>query len=390
MLSVAEARAIMLEAVRELPTETIALDRAYGRILAAPLIATRDQPPFDSSAMDGYAFASAPGLRDLQIVGESAAGHAFTGQLSADEAVRISTGAPLPASADGVLIQEEANLADGRLLGAQVERGRHVRPRAGDFARGAVLLEKGRRLDPIAVALAASAGTPRLRVVQTPRVAIIAGGDEILQPGQEAAADQVYESGSFAICGLIEAWGGDATRHPALPDQPEAIAAAAEAAMRGADLLVLIGGASVGPHDHARPALQRVGVEIRVEKISVRPGKPTWFGVAPSGLVLGLPGNPASAIVCAMLFLRPLLHRMLGRDADSTRTRTAVLTTPLPANGPREAYLRASVDAEGRAHAFDDQDSSLLSIFAKANALIQRPANAPPLASGEKAPYIAL
>ncbi len=389
MLSVAEARQALLDACSTLDDETLPLERAYGRVLAAPLIAARDQPPFDASAVDGYACASTDTPRNLTIVGESAAGRAFPHALRAGEAVRISTGAPVPDGADGVLMQEDAKLEGDTLLDVQVTRGRHIRPRGGDFAAGQLLLDRGRKLDPIAVALAASAGFAELRLVARPRVIVIAGGDEIVPPGQTARADQVYESGAFAVSGLVERWGGEAARGAVLPDSESAIMQVAADALTTCDLLVLIGGASVGPHDHARAALARLGLDILFDKVAVRPGKPTWFGVSPTGKVLGLPGNPASAIVCAMLFLRPVVEAMLGRDpAPLSEPRLAPLAAPLPANGPRETYLRAHLGADGKIRVFGDQDSSLLSVFAQANVLVLRPPNAPTALESAAVPYL--
>lgn len=391
MLSVDEARALMLARIAPLGGEQVALAQAAGRVLATPIIATRDQPPFASSAMDGYALASASAPRDVEIVGESAAGRAFTGALQPNQAVRISTGAPIPSSADGILIQEDARTEGARLLAANVKAGRHVRPRGGDFRAGDTLLERGRRLDPIAVSLAAGAGIAALDVIRQPRVTVFAGGDELAQPGATAAADQIYESGSFAVCGLINAWGGVAQRAHALPDNEAEITKAASAAFESCDLMVLIGGASVGPHDHARAALQKLGVEIVVHKIAVRPGKPTWFGLSERGLVLGLPGNAASAIVCAYLFLRPILNAMSGAEPLAcVRTSSAPLATPIEANGPRESYLRARLGDDGRLHVFDDQDSSLMFVLSQSNALVLRPPNAPPLGADEAAPYLPL
>lgn len=391
MLSVAEARARMLAALAPLAAEEVALEAAYDRVLAAPVHARRDQPPFDASAMDGYALASAADARDFAIVGESAAGRAFARGLGDGEAIRISTGAPMPAGADGVLIQEDAHVEGARLRNAKVARGRHVRPRGGDFRAGAMLLEAGRRLDPIAVALAATAGAATLSVTRRPRITILAGGDELVSPGDAATADQIYESGSFALVGLARRWGGEARRGQRWPDDEAAILEHARAALGACDLLVIVGGASVGPHDHARAALQRAGLDLLVTKVAVRPGKPTWFGVAGSTPVLGLPGNPASALVCAVLFLRPAIAHLLGADAAaSTAPTRATLAQPLSANGDRETYLRASLDGTGRLHAFADQDSSLLSVFAQSNALILRPPHAPAAPEGACVPYLPL
>jgi molybdopterin molybdotransferase len=388
MLSVVEARTQMLAQVSPGAVETLPIAQAYGRVLALPVIAGRDQPPFASSAMDGYAFQSAATARDFDIVGESAAGRGFVGRLGSDQAVRISTGAPLPDGADGVLIQEDARIDGARLLGAVVDSGRHVRARGIDFKAGACLLQSGRRLDPIAIGLAASTGAAALEVMRRPSVTVFAGGDELAQPGGAAGNDQIYESCSFTVCGLIASWGAEARRAAALPDNEAEISRAGAAALESSDLVVLIGGASVGPHDHARAAFKQLGVEIKVPSISVRPGKPTWFGASKTGLVLGLPGNPASAIVCSHLFLRPILEAMLGRDPlGCIKTELAPLAAPLEANGPRETYLRARLD-NGRLSPFEDQDSSLQLVLAQSNALILRAPHTAPATTGEPAPYL--
>jgi molybdopterin molybdotransferase len=223
--------------------------------------------------------------------------------------------------------------------------------------------------------------------MRAPRVAILSSGDELAAPGSEPNRYQIFDSGTYGIAGLIQSWGGAPNRLAVEKDDAAAIARAAEEGLRGSDLLVVIGGASVGDHDHARPALALLGLNLAVEKIAVRPGKPTWFGSAGQGLVLGLPGNPASALVCAALFLRPLMEAMLGRDpSQCVATSRARLVQALPANGPREHYLRArlEVDGEGRqiVRAFEEQDSSLISIFAAANALIRLSADAPAMPSG--------
>lgn len=380
MMTVARARAAMLAHVVPLSFESVTLDEGLGRVLARPIIATRDQPPFAVSAMDGYAVRSAdvPGV--LTVTGESAAGAGFEGICAQGCAIRISTGAALPEGADAVVIQEDVQ-RDGAALTAPAARPmQHVRPRGGDFRAGAVLLEECRKLDGVAVSLAAAAGLAQLDVMRRPRIAILSSGDELAAPGTAPGAWQIFDSATFGIAGLAREWGGAPDRLAVEEDDVAAIARAAEAGLRDSDLLVVIGGASVGDHDHARPALMQLGLSLAVEKVAVRPGKPTWFGKAPAGLVLGLPGNPASALVCARLFLKPLIRAMLGQQAEPVPQR-ARLEMALPANGPREHYLRARwrIDGDGRlmVRAFEDQDSSLISVFAAANALIRLPASAP-------------
>jgi molybdopterin molybdotransferase len=377
----------MLAAVKPLEMQSVALDDVLGRVLAAPVFASRDQPPFAVSAMDGYALRSedTPGV--LRVTGESAAGRGFTGSCEAGMAIRISTGAAVPRGADTIVIQEDVNRDGDRVTVPVAARNQHIRPRGGDFAAGAMLLTAGSNLDGVAISLAAASGAAMLSVVQRPRIAILSSGDELAEPGTAPGPWQIFDSGTYGICAMVRGWGGVAHRLAVERDDVEAIARAAEQGSRDSDLLVVIGGASVGDHDHARPALMRLGLEVAVAKVAVRPGKPTWFGVTPRGPVLGLPGNPASALVCARLFLRPLIEAMLGRDPQAcTAFRRARLLHALPANGPREHYLRARLDADDTGQlvvrAFEDQDSSLISVFAAANALIRLAPDAPALTQG--------
>ena len=385
--TVTEARAAMLALVAPLGCEDVALSDALNRVLAADIAARRDQPPFAASAMDGYAVRAADTPGVLPVIGESAAGRGFEGVLDRAAAVRISTGAPVPEGADTIAIQEDV-LREGPTATIPATRpGRHIRPRGGDFTVGTVLLQRRRRLDGVALALAAASGAAILPVARRPRVGILCSGDELASPGDVPGPFQVYDSATHGVAALIQSWGGKPVHLPGVLDDVGAIAAAAEQALRDSDLLVVLGGASVGDHDHARPALIKLGLRLAVEKIAVRPGKPTWFGITPRAPVLGLPGNPASALVCAHLFLRPILEAMLGRDAkDCVGFRRARLAHALPANGPREHYLRAQVrvDEGGSlvAQAHENQDSSLLSIFSAANALIRLVPDAPAFKAG--------
>jgi len=385
LASVAEARAAMLAATIALEPETVTLEHALGRILAGDVSASRDQPPFDVSAMDGYAVRSADAPGRLHLAGESAAGRGFAGHCEKGSAIRISTGAAIPEGADSVVIQEDVR-RDGDEITVPASRpGENIRPRGGDFRAGTLLLARGRFLDGVGVSLAAASGMAMLPVARRPRVAILSSGDELAAPGTTPGPWQIFDSSTHGIAALVRGWGGVPYRLGVAQDEVSAIARAAEQGLRNGDLLVVIGGASVGDHDHARPALMQLGLQPTVEKVAVRPGKPTWFGTTPLGPVLGLPGNPASALVCAELFLRPLVAAMQGCDPEP-RFRRAALARPLPANGPREHYLRSalSVDSEGRltVHAFEDQDSSLISVFASANALIRLPSDAPAAAAG--------
>ena len=380
LLDVAEARRRMLAGIKVLGSEQAPLEAALGRVLAQSVKAARDQPPFAASAMDGYAVRSAdtPGL--LTVIGESAAGHGFAGRCEAGTAVRISTGAALPEGTDGIVIQEDVRREGNHIEVPQVAAGHFVRRQGIDFTAGTTLLEKGRVLDAVAVSLGAASGAATLPVARRPKVVILSSGDELAAPGEVPNPWQIFDSATFGLAGLIASWGGEAKRLAVAKDDVAAIARTAEEALASSDLLLLIGGASVGDHDHARPALMRLGLEMKVGKVAVRPGKPTWFGHTQQGPVLGLPGNPASAMVCAHLFLKPLLLAMQGRDPEPRFLR-AHLAKALPANGGREHYLRSALKPDDKGdltvRAFEDQDSSLISIFAAANALIRLAPDAP-------------
>jgi molybdopterin molybdotransferase len=344
--------------------------------LAEPVLAVRDQPPFDASAMDGWA-TRGPGT-DLAVVGESAAGKGYPHPLGPGEAVRIFTGAPVPAGAERVVVQEVAERSGERVkVPAAFAEERFIRPRGGDFRKGDALLAPGTRLDPWRIGLAAASGRADLVVARRPRVMILSTGEELAAAGTAAGPEQIFDSAGPALAALIAAWGGEARRLAAAGDNVAAIAETVGAA--GGNVVLTIGGASVGDHDLVKPALARLGLELVVETIRVRPGKPTWFGrLTDQRLVLGLPGNPASALVCAELFLKPLMMALQGADPAVT-LRTARLATPLPANGAREHWMRAmlsSADGQLRAEPRPDQDSSLVSVFAEANALIRRPMGA--------------
>ena len=387
MITVTEARAAILAAAASVETERAPLRAALGRTLRETLIAARDQPPFHASAMDGYAVRAADTPGVLRLIGEAGAGRALQRPLGAGECARIFTGAPLPAGADAILIQEDA-ARDGALVTAPaIAPHLHVRDAGVDFRAGARVLAEGVVLDGVKIALAASVGRADLIVSRRPRVAVLGGGDELVSPGATPLADQIFDSMSYGVAALAEQWGADASSAPPLADRASDIADAISHAVAHNDLTVIVGGASVGDHDHARPAVRALGGEMLFEKVSVRPGKPTWFARVGRSLLLGLPGNPASAIVCARLFLRPLLDTLCGRDPSaSVRPRMAKTRASLAVNGPRETYLRASpeTDENGQSwvRAARAQDSSLLSVLANAPALIVRPAGAPEVAAG--------
>ena len=383
LLAVEDARARMLAGLAPLGVETATLAAARGRFLREDVIAARDQPPFAASAMDGWAVMAADGAGVRRIVGESAAGHGYARAVNPGEAVRIFTGAPVPVGADAVVIQEEATRDGDTVLIPAITHPRHIRPAGQDFHAGARLLTAGVRLDPWRLALAAAAGAAELTVARKPRVAILSTGEEVIEPGDAPGPFQIFNSGTAAICALVGAWGGEAA--PLRPVGDDLAATARAVAGVACDLIVTLGGASVGDHDLVKPAMTTLGLVLAVESVAVRPGKPTWFGALNDGRkVLGLPGNPASSLVCAELFLKPLLRTMLGVD-PVLPLEPAKSAGPLPANGPREHWMRArlSHDAAGAliAEAFNDQDSSLVTVFAEADALLRRCVGATPVAA---------
>ena len=388
LIPVEEALRRVLDGVAPTDAEQVPLREGLGRVVAAPLAAGRDQPPRDVSAMDGYAVraadvATAPAT--LAVIGAAPAGHPFAGKVSSGEAVRIFTGAVLPEEADAVLLQENVTAQpDGRIMALEpVRLGQHIRRRGLDFAAGAVLIPAGTRLGMRQLALAAALDHPVLPVRRKPVVAIIATGDELVLPGAARREDSIIASNSFGIAGLVETLGGGVRDLGLVADDKAKLAAAIDAAA-GADVLVTLGGASVGDHDFAREVLGGRGMELGFWRIAMRPGKPLIFGHLGPQRVLGLPGNPVSSLVCALLFLRPLVEALLGLPpADPTVA--ATLGGPVRANDGRQDYVRAAItigeDGRRIATPFGRQDSAMLSTFASAGCLIVRP----PLAAEEEA-----
>jgi molybdopterin molybdotransferase len=388
MLSVEEARTRILAALAPLPQEIVALPEAWGRVLAAPIAARLTQPPADVSAMDGYALRAADAQPDarLRVVGEAPAGRPFTGELRWGEAIRLFTGSVIPSGADCVLLQEDALREGDTVAATQTPRpGQHIRRRGQDFAAGDLLLAAGRKLGARDIGLAAASNHAWLAVHRRPRVAILATGDEIVLPGEPVAAGGIVSSNTHALAAIIRAACGEPLMLPIARDDAAAIAAAAEGA-HGADLLLTTGGASVGDHDLVQAGLGQRGFVLDFWKIAMRPGKPMIHGRMGAMPVIGLPGNPVSAYVCALLFALPAIQRLAGLPDAPLPTTRAILGAKLRQNDHRADHLRAtlSVDAAGTAivTAFEKQDSATLRLLAAADALILRPPHAPALEKG--------
>lgn len=389
MLTVADARARILDLASLMPSETVPLVNAAGRVLSEPVEAKRTQPPFPASAMDGYAVRNAeaqPGM-SLDVIGEAAAGRAFIGDVQSGTAVRIFTGAPVPTGADAILIQEDA-VREGDKITVRDNRDTrsYIRPAGTDFSTGDALFPK-RRLNPQDIALAAAMNHAHLPVRKRPVVALIATGDELVQPGQVPGDSQIVSSNNYGLYAMLENAGADPRLMPIARDTPESLAATFDLAA-DADLIITLGGASVGDHDLVQSTATDRGLALDFYKIAMRPGKPLMAGKLNGVPMVGLPGNPVSAMVCGTLFLIPLVARMLGLP-DESRLKSATLQHDMSQNGPREHYMRAIV-TDGTVEVFERQDSSLLSVLNAANALVVREPHAAATAAGSTVNYIPL
>lgn len=387
LLSVDDALARILGKARVLEPEDVALTVLSGRVLAADVAARLTQPPFDASAMDGYAV-RAVDVKDLPatltLIGESAAGHAFGGAIGPGQTVRIFTGAPVPEGADAIVIQENTQ-ADGTLV--RIVDGTpdaaHVRGRGGDFAQGQTVLRKGHRLTARDILLVAATGHASLGCTRRPKVAILATGDELVEPGQTPRPDQIVSSNPYGLAAMLTAFGAEpillGIARDTLDSLAEKLAAAADA-----DIVITIGGASVGDHDLVIPALKAAGMTIDFWKIAMRPGKPMIFGHRDRQIILGVPGNPVSSMICARVFAVPLVMAMLGRPREAAHPVVAPLAVPLEANGPRAHYMRAHFAGDKAVGVcpISSQDSSLIAPLATADCLIVRPPSAPALPAG--------
>ncbi len=398
MLSVEEATDRILSAFAPLAPEVVALDQALGRVLATPVTARLDHPPQAVSAMDGYAVRTADVQQlpvRLKVVESIAAGTLPARTLGANEAARIFTGAAVPQGADAIVIQENTE-KDGdhvRIVdGGAAIAGKHIRTAGNDFAAGSVGIETGRRLTPSDIGLAAAMNWPWLTVTRKPRVAIISTGNELVQPGETLAPGQIVASNGFALAAFVTDCGGEAINLGIARDEDSALADLIDRAA-GADLLLTSGGASVGEHDLVQSVLKSKGMALDFWKIAMRPGKPLMFGALGPLNVIGLPGNPVSALVTATLFVGPAIARMLGRREVGPQIVTARLGIDLPANDIRQDYLRSAVvrDALGLvATPFGKQDSAMLSALSRSGGLVIRRPHAPPAKAGSEVELVRL
>ncbi|WP_135504923.1 gephyrin-like molybdotransferase Glp [Roseovarius aestuariivivens] len=390
MITVEEALDHLFSLVSPLEVERVPLAQAGGRVLAEGAEARRDQPPFPASAMDGYAVAD-DAVRvgaTFEVIGEAAAGHGFTGTVGAGQAVRIFTGAPVPPGADRVVIQEDVTRdGDCVTVTGPPDESPHVRPQGSDFKIGD-RIEAPRRLSPPDIALLAAMNVADVKVRRKPRVALISTGDELVMPGDDPGPDQIIASNTFGLKAMLEEMGARARILPIARDTTTSLETAFELAA-GADLVVTIGGASVGDHDLVGKVAGDLGLQRAFYKVAMRPGKPLMAGRMGEAAMLGLPGNPVSAMVCGHVFLAPMIRVMLGLGAAPAPRLRATLSRDMDAGGPREHYMRAEV-SNGQITPEPRQDSALLSVLARANALMIRPAGDKPRNAGDVMEYISL
>lgn len=390
MISVQEALEHIFDLVDTLGSEQVPLAEAAGRVLAEPVAARRDQPPFAASAMDGYAVnaAEAEPHAMFKVIGTASAGHGFAGRVGAGQAVRIFTGAPVPEGASRVIIQEDVDRrGDMITLHNDLDSATHIRPAGGDFTKGQTVAAP-RRLTPADVALLAAMNIDRVPVTRRPVVAIISTGDELVMPGEDPGPDQIIASNSFGLKAMLQAEGAEVRMLPIARDTENALRTVF-GLCKGADLILTSGGASVGDHDLVGPVAAELGMQQSFYKVAMRPGKPLMAGRMGDAAMIGLPGNPVSAMVCGKVFVVPALRAMLGLGKHPAPTLRAPLAADVAANGPRQHYMRARLTDDGLT-AFPSQDSALLSVLAQANALLIRPPADGPRTAGELVDYLPL
>jgi molybdopterin molybdotransferase len=385
LLPIDEARALVLSAVRPLPDEDVPLDEALGRVLAEDVSSPLDVPPFDSSAMDGYAVVAGP-AGELRVIGEARAGSPAAERVESGAAVRISTGAALPAGADSVVPVERTEPADGAVRVPDRASGDNVRRAGEDVREGDVVLRAGAPLGPAEIGVLASLGRPTVSCAAQPRVVLLVTGDELTEPGEALPPGGIFSSNGYALAGLVAGAGARLLRRETVRDTADETRAAIKRALGDADVVCVSGGVSVGPHDHVKGALRELGVEERFWGVRLKPGKPTWFGVRNEKLAFGLPGNPVSAMVTFQLFARPALRAMQGAAPNAERT-TAILDEPVRRNERREQALRVRLrpDSDGwHAITTGDQGSHVLTSMLGAGGLALIPAGEGELGAGER------
>ncbi|PYC49386.1 molybdopterin molybdenumtransferase MoeA [Litorivita pollutaquae] len=391
MISVPEALDLLFALAKPLGHDIVPLRAANGRVLANDVTATRTQPPFAASAMDGYAVIKEEAVPDatFKVIGESAAGHGWRGDVRSGEAVRIFTGAPVPEGATRVILQEDVmRISNEITLTGDIGSGDNIRAAGGDFKAGDVI-KAPRRIGPADVALMASMNIAEVPVMRRPDVALISTGDELVMPGETPGPDQIIASNTFGLYAMLQDLGAMPRLLPIAQDTPASLEMCFDLA-KGADLVVTVGGASVGDHDIVGTVAASLGMEQSFYKVAMRPGKPLMAGrMADGALMLGLPGNPVSAMVCGTVFLAPMVRVMMGLPPAPAPRRRARLAADMPAGGPREHYLRAKVDGD-EITPFNRQDSALLGVLAEANALLVQPPNSPALPAGTHVDYIPL
>ena len=391
MISFEHALSKLLFLANKIDVEEVNLEDSYLRVLADDAISSRDQPPFNASSMDGYALKKMDKLpnKRLLVVGKVAAGNSFEGTIKKGEAVRIFTGAPIPNGANSILIQEDAvELNNFITVREEIEKNDFIRKKGGDYKAGQILLNKGKILRSFDIALLASMNLSTLRVTRRPRVSIISTGDELVFPGHLPKNNQIVASNTYGLKSLLNKWGASSHILPIARDNKISLEKALDFAVP-ADLVITIGGASVGDHDYVSEVFNKIKVEHSFYKVAMRPGKPILAGKNKDTIFVGLPGNPVSALVCAHLFLKPLIGEMLGTKELNNNEKKGLLQNDLPKNGVRKHFMRATSN-NGHLVVSKNQDSSLLSVLQKANALIIRKPNEPPAKKGDLISYIDL
>lgn len=387
MISVTEALDHLFALATPLGHEEVPLIQAAGRVMVQPATARRDQPPFAASAMDGYGTQNPQVGQQLTVIAEAAAGHRFDGEIAPGTCIRIFTGAPVPASVTHITIQENVTRAGDQITINDIGTGDNIRPCGGDFKVGQTV-SAPRRLTPNDVALLAAMNIPTVTVARQPKVALISTGDELVMPGENPGPDQIIASNTFGLHAMLRDLGALPRLLPIARDSEASLRAVFDL-IDDADLLITIGGASVGDHDLVAKVAGDLGMERAFYKVAMRPGKPLMSGRMSGAMMMGLPGNPVSAMVCGHIFVAPVIRAMQGLGTAPATRMQARLAAPIGPNGPREHYMRADLAPDGLT-AFERQDSSLLSVLGASNALLVRPPNDPARQPGENVDYIAL